>query len=298
MTASDELPPRVLPLRAWSLAWLAFLIAMPGAGIARAGAPLPPALARIAAVLPETVAGDLDRRIRARRLVRGLLQVHYRRLAPAGMAFFAGKVVFMRGRVRMDGGFYLGRREVSTGQFVDFWRGRKRGANGSGAVARWHGRPVDLPVVRVSLVEAREFAAAHGARLPLRAELQAASTCGGRYRYPWGDRFDPSRVNSLEAGLGRPVPVQSRSGGGSALGILHLLGNVAEWTDSVAGKRRGRNALHLVVGGSYRTPARHKSFTTYRLAANAYLPDVGFRLAKSLPALPASIALPAPPRAP
>jgi formylglycine-generating enzyme required for sulfatase activity len=86
-------------------------------------------------------------------------------------------------------------------------------------------------------------------------------------------------VNSREAGRGAPEPVGSRPGGLSVHGIADLLGNVAEWTETRADRRR-----YLVAGGSYRWYAEIGP-PPYKLEVSSRLPDVGFRLAKSLPPL-------------
>lgn len=229
----------------------------------------PAALPRI---LPHVDARDPDVRIRARALAKRIVLDYYEAQAPEGMRLVPGPVRLTARTATCDGGFYLGVHEVTLKEFREFARARN-------LADRWADGDPDLPATNVSLEEARAFASAHNARLPALAELSKAARGGGRLRYPWGDRFDPARVNSREAGRGRPEPVGSHAGGLSVHGIHDLLGNVAEWTETPAGRRR-----FLVAGGSYRWYAELAP-APYKLEPPSRLADVGFRLAKSLPPL-------------
>jgi hypothetical protein len=230
-------------------------------------------------VLPEILArvadDDADVRLRARRLATRIVLDFYEAQAPAGMRLVPGRIRVTPSGVLCDGGFYLGTHEVSLADFRPFAEERR-------LENRWGIGDGRLPATNVSLEEARAYARAHDARLPTLEELAIAARGGGRLRYPWGERFEPERVNSREAGRGRAEPVGSRAGGVSVHGIADLLGNVAEWTETPA---TGRN--FVAAGGSFRSRARAAPFATHRLEPKSRLPDVGFRLAKSLPPLPA-----------
>jgi hypothetical protein len=235
--------------------------------------PGPNALAEVLARLTDD---DADVRLRARDLATRIVLDFYEAQAPAGMCLVAGKLTLSARGVRCEGGFYLGTSEITLAEFRPF-------AREQGLTDRWADGDGSLPATNVSLEEARAFARARGARLPTLEELAYAATGGGRFRYPWGERFEPCRVNSREAGRGCAEPAASRREGVSVHGIADLLGNVAEWTETPAAGRS-----FVAAGGSYRNPARAVRFTdpTYRLEPQARLPDVGFRLAKSLPPLP------------
>jgi hypothetical protein len=229
-------------------------------------ASLPAVLARIDAADPAT-------RLGARCLAKRIALDWYEGSAPQGMRLVPGPITVAKDGVRCERGFYLGAHEVTVGEFREF-------ARKAGLADRWAELDASLPATNVSLEEARAFATARGARLPTLAELERAARGGGRLRYPWGERFDPARVNSRESGRGRPEPVGARRGGLSVHGIADLLGNVAEWTETASGRR-----CFVAAGGSYRAEARPGAVSTYRLEPAARLPDVGFRLAKSLPPL-------------
>jgi hypothetical protein len=230
------------------------------------------------AVLGRVESEDADERLRARRLARAIVLDYLEAKAPKGMKLVPGRLHIAASGVRMEGGFYLGRTEVTLRAFRAW--AKEAGLD----TKRWAEGDAALPVGGVTLEEARAFAKAKGARIPTREELEFAATAGARYRYPWGDHLDPGRVNSRDSAAGKAEPAGSRKAGVSAHGIADLVGNVAEWTETPT--RPGSHKF-LVVGGSYKTWARAR-FVTYKLHERHRLPDVGFRLAHSLPALPAS----------
>ena len=219
---------------------------------------------------------DPDLQLRARRLGRLAAIAFLQARTPKGMVLVPPSAwAFTGATMKPTGGFYLGRTEVTRAEF---------GLEQPAAQA-------SHPATEVSLDQARRFAAARGCRLPTRDELWQAATAGGVRRYPWGDRFDPSRVHARESAASGPTAVDAHPGGAASCGALGLLGNVAEWTETVVGRR---NKRYLAVGGSFRTFTRKRRFETARLSPEAKAADVGFRLARSLPALPG----PAKPRAP
>lgn len=233
---------------------------------------------RFAAILASVDSDDPDVRLRARRAAREHALAEYRQRAPAGMRLVPGRLEISREGVALVGGFYLAEHEVTVGEFAEFLRATGRPAPDVTDDPR-------LPVTGVSLEEARAFAAWKGARVPSREELERAATACGTLPFPWGPRFEPARANTAEAGIGAREPVGSRPLGRSQEGIADLVGNVAEWTESSV--HDGARRRYLAVGGSYRKRAgRSAAGITYRLRAEARLPDVGFRLAASLPELP------------
>jgi formylglycine-generating enzyme required for sulfatase activity len=108
------------------------------------------------------------------------------------------------------------------------------------------------PVVLVSHADAEAFAAwvseATGEtwRLPTDLEWEKAVRGVDGARYPWGDIFDPARLNSHDAGPYDTLPVGSFPRGASPFGVLDGAGQVFEWTAVPAGRDR-----FLVKGGSW-----------------------------------------------
>ncbi|MBI3451902.1 MAG: SUMF1/EgtB/PvdO family nonheme iron enzyme, partial [Rhodospirillales bacterium] len=65
-------------------------------------------------------------------------------------------------------------------------------------------------------------------------------------RFPWGDAFDPARLNSHDRGPFDTTPVGRYSDGASPYGMLDAAGQVFEWTATPDG-----DARYIVKGGSW-----------------------------------------------
>ena len=141
------------------------------------------------------------------------------------------------------------------------------------------------PVVMVSYHDARKYAAwlsrKTGAiwRLPSEEEWEkAARGADGRW-FPWGNEFDPKKVNSHDAGPFDTVPVGQYPKGRSPYGLIDPAGQVFEWVEAPAGKGR-----HQVKGGSW----DDQGCGVCRPAGRHGRPDnikhilVGFRLVKQV----------------
>lgn len=141
------------------------------------------------------------------------------------------------------------------------------------------------PVVLIShgdaLAYARWLSRKSGKSWRLPSELEwekAARGTDGRI-FPWGDGFDPARLNSHDQGPFDTLPVGSFPEGQSPYGLLDAAGQVFEWTSSP-----GNPGRFLVKGGSW----DDKGCGVCRSAARHARPEdlkhilIGFRLVQDL----------------
>ncbi len=97
----------------------------------------------------------------------------------------------------------------------------------------WRGD--DCPVIGVSWFEAvaycRWLSAQTGiiVRLPTEAEWEKAARGPDGRIWPWGNKWDTTRCNTKEAGVGRTTPVGRYPAGASPYVALDMAGNVFEW---------------------------------------------------------------------
>jgi hypothetical protein len=141
-------------------------------------------------------------------------------------------LVLLERSVAAGGPFFLDRFEVTRGDWHEF-------ATDDAAAAQLPAGPPPssaeevLPVAGVTLAQARAFARWRFCRLPRSEEWEYATTADRRYQFPWGDGVEASRANTGELGLGEPTPVGTFEVGQGSDNLYDLVGNVAEWTESV-----------------------------------------------------------------
>jgi len=139
----------------------------------------------------------------------------------------------------------------------------------------------DHPVVLVTHADALAYAVwltqrtGRRWRLPTEREWEKAVRGTEGRIFPWGDDWDPTRLNSHDRGPFDTMPVGSFPEGAGPFGLLDGAGQVFEWTATAAGTER-----HVVKGGSWddsgcgvcRPAARHTR------PANLKHILIGFRL--------------------
>ncbi len=155
---------------------------------------------------------------------------------------------------------------------------------------QWHeGVPpagrLDHPVTMISYDDAVAYAkwlserTSNNWRLPTELEWEKAVRGTDGRRFPWGDEWDPSILNSHDKGPFDTVPAGKFPEGASPFGLLDGAGQVFEWVAESAGDDR-----HFVKGGSW----DDKGCGVCRPAARHSRPDeiqhilIGFRLVQEI----------------
>ena len=214
----------------------------------------------------------------------------WQRRVPAvtGMVYYPGGAFpFGPDKTPMNlGPFYMDEAEVSNAEYSEFCQ-----ATGCSSPAG----AADLPVVNVTIVQARAYAQWKGKRLPTAPEWERAARGVDGVRYPWGDAEDPKRANVLDnptlAGHGL-MPVKSFA----KWPEYQMAGNAWEMVDtpvtpSAAAAAQFANLLTpppslnekwvQIRGGSYNT--RLPAAVTYEygpIPERFAGPDIGFRCVK------------------
>jgi formylglycine-generating enzyme required for sulfatase activity len=141
-------------------------------------------------------------------------------------------------RVYLDA-FWLGKYPITNAQYRVFVRatgyqepyGWERGSFPPGKA--------DHPVVGINWSDVLAFCewAAQASRRPVRFLTEAEWEKGARGTdgrlYPWGNRWQPGRCNTLEAGIKDTTPVGRYPSDVSPYGAYDMAGNVREWTSTL-----------------------------------------------------------------
>jgi len=147
--------------------------------------------------------------------------------------------------------------EVTRGRWRAWIQGRPSRPDPlfEAVILGWGPGTDDWPASFMTLVEAREFAAAKGLRLPTAREwMRIACGTGKRpHEYPWGGSKAVSVANTLELGLRHPLPVGTFEQGRTPLSIYDLSGNVWEWVEEPIRMAWNETTFDMewVMGGSY-----------------------------------------------
>lgn len=177
--------------------------------------------------------------------------------------------------------FYIDKFEVTNAQFQEVFPNHK-----------FQESEANLPVSGVSWNRATQYAEAVGKRLPTEEEWEKAARGTEGREFPWGNGFEPDRLNYQGSQtVGTVKPVGSYRAGASPYGCMDMAGNVYEWTADWYEPYPGNPIVDVTYGqiyrvlrgGSFRSepydtraPRRH-----YDKPGNAR-EDYGFRCAKDI----------------
>jgi len=159
-----------------------------------------------------------------------------------------GPVVRARRRVRLSP-YFIDRTEVTRAQYAAFLQatGYRLPSVDEGWAEEgyaWTSATPDPalaqhPVVLVSWYDASEYCRWRGARLPTDAEWERAALGAEGRAWPWGETWDPLRLNHGKAeapffddsdGFLKTSPVGSYPAGATPEGLLDTFGDAWEWT--------------------------------------------------------------------
>ena len=195
--------------------------------------------------------------------------------------------------------FAMDNTEVTNAEYADFVRD-----TGYAPPNHWGGNsPVGhqehLPVVNVSIEDAKAFAAWRSKRdgvtyrLPTEEEWEYAARGGEQGNlYPWGNSWIAGRAATRDAGLASLKPVGSYPDGKARWGHLDMIGNVWEWTSSKPSFYQGSDLTvppaqenwSIIRGGSLKSdPLGEKAITNaYRDWIEPTIKNelLGFRLVR------------------
>jgi len=205
----------------------------------------------------------------------------------------AGVFEFEQDRRKMNlAAFEIDRREVTNEQFAAFCSLKHRPLPDA-FHEDWPGHPV----TNVTIDDARAYCFAQSKHLPTEMQWERAARGTTGAKFPWGDDSDETRANSnSEHGRRHLVSADSMKSGATPEGVLHMIGNAAEWVDqplqpSLLALEKFANILkppatdaepwYMIKGGSYRRSMAESAADLWLPAPGRYkADDVGFRCAK------------------
>ena len=170
------------------------------------------------------------------------------------------------------GAFFLDRFEVTRADWTEFAATEAGRAVAAPMPSLVFANDGALPMAGIDLLQARAFAHWRGCRLPRSDELSCAITNNNPHNsFPWGtfpDSPDAARANTHQLGLGEPTPVGTFESGRAGDGPYDLVGNVAEWTETVSPSWfRGEREPIPAVTASQRALLRAPALAVWNLPA-------------------------------
>ena len=170
--------------------------------------------------------------------------------------------------------FAIARRPVTNAEFAEFVAATSHNA------ARWPKGDATHPAEGLAWADAVAYcrwlsiSTGRSYRLPDEREWEKAARGTNGRHWPWGNDKDATRANVREAKIARTTPVGQFARGASPEGLVDLIGNVREWTNTWADGR-------VLRGGSYPDPLAD-CHPAKRLRATDDLRGHGFRVVRGM----------------
>jgi serine/threonine-protein kinase len=210
-------------------------------------------------------------------------------LVPAG-SFLAGQ----EKHAETLPAFYIDRLEVSNAYYARFCQDRQHPLPTGFPTDR-----PDDPVVNVTVLDAQQFAAWAGKRLPTALEWEKAARGTDGRAYPWGDEADAARANVADSKPARKavLSVTALDMGASPCGALNMTGNVSEFVGELKAPSdmavrsfaqllkpppSATEQWYTIRGGAFDRPlVQGVVYEWTSVPARFAAPDIGFRCAKA-----------------
>lgn len=155
-----------------------------------------------------------------------------------------------------------------------------------------------LPVTTVTWADADAYCRWAGKHLPSEAEWEKAARGPDGFEFPWGNDWDPKKINTMSENPEAPYsPGGSYPGDKSVYGVYDMAANVSEWVadwyDAYPGAPPSGNKYYgktqRVTRGGITSSGHYDALSLmFRSAKRAHLPpdstliDLGFRCAKDV----------------
>ncbi|MFO0980430.1 MAG: formylglycine-generating enzyme family protein [Planctomycetota bacterium] len=144
--------------------------------------------------------------------------------------------------------YYLDTYEVTNLQYLTYLKATGRKPSAKLIEYRWPNGEIpkgqeNYPIAAISKLEAEACARWMGKRLPTEFEWEMAARGpepeSKANRYAWGKAWDHTKCANARSARGNTVAVDQYKDDVSPFGIIGLMGNVSEWTDSTYGAYPG-----------------------------------------------------------